>query len=138
MDCRIFTILLTSISVSQTMIPTLSFNGEQIYNHSYIDLSKLEDSKFIRCLSNRGSCCTSINEAAIWVTPHGLTIKPNTENIDNLFVKYGDRYVDLGLNQSVGIIPTSGIYKCDARLIGKTGRNNIYVGLYNDGGIYYT
>ena len=127
---------LFSVIFSQTTTAYISFTGSELYNHSYVDLNQFRSLiTVIRCISNRETCCSDDNNEAVWINPNGITIKDRSHNFDYLFVKYEDGFVELGVD-SVGVIPTSGIYKCSVQLAGPTDeRSNVYVGLYTTEGI---
>ena len=123
---------LFSVCFSQTMTSSISFT-----NHSYVDLNQFRSLvTVIRCISNRETCCSDSNNEAVWINPNGIVIKGRSDNFDNLFVHYQNGFVDLGVEDSTGVIPTPGIYKCNVQLAGPTNeRSDVYVGLYTSGGM---
>ena len=114
--------------------PYLILNGS-LSNHSYLNFAELErgSGAAISCFSERMTCCTASNKASLWVNPHGVEI--NNEVIDGLAVEYGVMVIKLWTGSFEDAKPVSGIYTCDARSEGaNSGRNQIYVGLYDTGG----
>ena len=129
---------------SQNEYPYVSFMGEDLPNHAYVDLTQVGDDdsdpgNTVRCHTDLNTCCTSsqgLNHGD-WYFPDGerLMIFPG---VSDIYESRGDQRVDVHRNNNA--FSPSGIYRCviptvdvhsDTDLsVGDT----VYVGLYSSGG----
>ena len=122
--------------------PYVSFKGQNLTNHSYVDLSLVgrhySDSDSVQCHTDLNTCCVSTNGAhkGDWYFPNGTRLS---------FSGFGNVYeVRIGQNVNVGYrnqsTPMSGIYRCDIptnavhHATDISVRDTVYVGLYLNGG----
>ena len=123
----------------QQTFPYVSFMGQTLANHSYVDLSLVgtSGSDGVQCVTDLSTCCSGTQgpHRGDWFFPNGTRLP--------LF--YGDIYeyrnaqrVDLRRRNNANS-PT-GIYRCDIPTIvvhddtDTSVRDTVYVGLYTDSG----
>ena len=135
--------LVVSVVNSQTF-PHVSFIGQTLVNHSYVDLSEVRNdgsgSDSVQCITDLGTCCSSISgpHRGDWYFPDGTKL-PFSEDGD-IYEQRGSQRVDLRRRNSAN--SPVGIYRCDIAtndvhdtIIAV--RDTVYVGLYStDGGNY--
>ena len=122
---------------SQQTFPYVSFMGQTLANHSYVDLSLVRDdhgSNGVQCHTDLSTCCTN-NQG-----PHrGDWYFPNENRL--LFSEDGDIYESrtsqrVDLRRSNSATSPVGIYRCDipTRAVHDDNdisvRDTVYVGLY--------
>ena len=140
----VFVLLLSlfwSVVCSQTF-PYVSFLGQTLANHSYVDLSLVGDdvsgSDSVQCHTDLSTCCSSGQGPyrGDWYFPNGNRLPfPGSGDV---FESRRNQRVDLHRRNSVtspvGIyrceIPTEAIHDDDDRLV----RDTVYVGLNNASG----
>ena len=133
-----------SLTVSQQTYPYISFRGEILPNHSYLDISQVEDSGpgSLKCHIDLETCCSS-DEGSLhrhdWFFPNGSQLLPDRSN--GIFESPGNQTVELRRRpDSRG---PSGIYHCTI-LTAASHKNRphyywetVSVGLYSsDEGMY--
>ena len=137
---HLVTLLWSLVEVhSQTTTPFISFRGNTLVNHSYVDFTQVgragDGSDSIRCRSELEMCCrmTQGNLRGDWFFPSGDVLP---------FPGAGDPYESRGaqavdLRRTTALSP-SGIYRCDIAFDSEEplAREIFYVGEYNNGGIY--
>ena len=130
---------------SQTEYPYVSFMGETLPNHAYVNLSLVGNnssgSDSVQCHTDLDSCCTSMqgDNRGDWYSPQSETKLPFifTGHDDIGEIREAQR-VDLRRRNNAD--GPSGIYHChiatDAVHNGNdtSGRESVYVGLYASGG----
>ena len=125
--------------------PYVSFMGENLPNHSYVDLTLVgEDNSdpgnIVRCHTDLSTCCT--NSLGIrrgeWYFPNEARLRV-AGSLDSIFVFHGAQQVTLRRrNNAMG---PSGIYRCTIPTVtvhddnDLSVRETVYVGLYASGGI---
>ena len=121
------------VEVHSQTAPYLSFMGNNIPNHSYVDLNTVTGGNSeLRCNTDLVTCCTSVqgDDRGNWFFPNGNELGYST----NVAKGGNAQRVLLYYRGSGG---PSGIYRCD---IGTVAVNNndshetVYVGLYTSGG----
>ena len=131
---------------SQTDFPYVSFMGDHLANHSYLDLSQVgtatngQDS--VLCHTDLSSCCSNTEGAyrGDWFFPNGSRLQ--LDDHVSVYDSRGDRRVDLRRN-SGGDSAVSGIYRCDiptnaVHSSDSSVRDTVYIGLSPSGGGMYT
>ena len=122
--------------------PRLSFMGQTLANHAYVDLSLVgrpeDGGEGVQCITDLPTCCTSADGPyrGDWYFPDGTRLPIPT---------YGDTYefraaerVDLRRRNNVN--SPVGIYRCDIATITVhddndiSVRDTVYVGLYTGSG----
>ena len=134
---------------SQTEYPHVSFMGENLANHSYVDLTLVGENDTdgsgnnIRCHTDLSTCCS--NSYGIhrgeWSFPNETRLK-NLGAGGSIYIRRGDRRIDL-LRRNNAMSP-SAIYRCNMPTLAVHDDNDIsvretvYVGLYASGGNAYS
>ena len=127
---------------SQT-VPYVSFRGETLPNHGYVDLSLVGDaadgSDSVQCHTDLMICCTG-NEGIgdpdrpNWYFPDG-TEMGFSGGSDDIYQRREPQRNDL-LRRNNATSP-SGIYHCEIPTDdGYLVRETVYVGIYGSGGVY--
>ena len=124
--------------------PYVSFHGQTLANHSYVDLSQVGDhdgGDSVECRTDLTTCCTSTegSHRGNWYFPNG-TILPFSAGtlFDNIYENRDAQRVDLrrrnNATSPVGIyrcdIPTTAVYHNTDISV----RDTVYVGLYTANG----
>ena len=139
--CLILNFLLWSMANALSH-PNITFMGEALPDHSYIDISRLGDDRggldSVQCHTNVETCCASAQgaERGDWFAPGGTRLPfPQLGNL--IFEDREDQRVDL---RRRNISSPTGIYRCEVPVSdgddGKLTRKSAYVGLYtSEGGV---
>ena len=115
----------------------VTFMGNDLANHSYLDLSLVgtSDSDHVQCRTNVSTCCSAGDglHRGDWISPNGSQIKYYQEG--DIYQRRSHRVVGLYSNSG----SESGIYYCKIAL--KNGFDSkrigfFYIGLYQNGGEY--
>ena len=119
--------------------PYVSFQGHTLANHSYVNLSLVEDasgSDSVQCHTDLHTCCSSIDGAhrGDWYFPDGTRLS----FAGDIYEGRDTQRVNIsGHTSKEG---TSGIYRCDISTNAVhdetdiSVRDTVYVGLYLNGG----
>ena len=139
----LFLLSLVEVHCQQTF-PYVSFMGQTLVNHSYVDLSTVgyisDGSNSVQCHTDLGTCCSSSQgiHRGDWYFPNG-TVLPFS---GDMYEGRGAQRVDLRRTTATG---TTGIYRCDIPTnsvhdnTDNSVRDTVYVGLYITGeGSYKT
>ena len=129
---------------SQTEYPYVSFMGETLPNHAYVDLSLVgsSGSDSVQCHTDLRTCCHSNQgvHRGDWIPPDGEQNLPFANNASaDIYEVRGYKRVDLRSRNNADM--PSGIYHCDIAVHDDdniTVRESVYVGLYASGGMYYS
>ena len=125
--------LLVLTEVQSQTFPFVSFMGNNIPNHGYVDLNAVDTTKnSITCHTNLWTCCSGAQgpDRGDWYLPNGRRV-PFSGNMSE---DRGAEQVRLRYTGSGGI---SGIYQCDietATVKNNDGHATLYIGLYASGG----
>ena len=129
--------LIWSASKTNCSFPYVSFMGQTLANHSYVDLSLVGDEEnggdSVQCHTDLGTCCSGAQgpHRGDWHLPNGTRLPFSGQG--GIYEYRGDKRVDL--RHSSGIMP-SGIYRCSIPTIGvhrdtdTAVRDTVYMGLY--------
>ena len=137
--------LLWSLVDSQTDFPYVSFRGESLPNHGYVDLSLVGDPETstssgdaVQCHTDIQACC-STDEGGIhtgdWHFPDGERVPFASDMTADIHSKRTARRVDLCRKRNA--LSPSGIYRCKIRVNGDDiipETERVYVGIYGSGG----
>ena len=141
----LFHLLWCVVEVHSQAAPYLTFMGEILPNNSYVDLSLVgqggnatrDSGREIVCHTDLDTCCSGSDGHGDWFFPHN---HPAVERRGrSIFMKKLHKRVRLQrVPGTSGPIP-SGIYHCSIETVavsgeGGTGRERVYVGLYESGG----
>ena len=122
---------------SQTEYPYVSFMGETLPNHAYVNLSLVgsSGSDSVRCHTDQNTCCTGSQGAhrGDWNAPDSEMRLPFSTQPDDIIEVRGDQRVDLRRRNNADM--PSGIYRCRIAT-NAVHDDDVYVGLYASGGIY--
>ena len=135
--------LLWSLTLSQHTVPYLSFMGQTLTNHSWVDISHVgTGNNSVQCHTDLSTCCSGAQgiHRGDWYFPNKTRL-PFPTNIMNPLPIFESRLAQrVDLRRSSGTEPT-GIYCCDidTNALHDSGmRETVYMGLYtSDGGISY-
>ena len=132
------------VEVHSQRAPFVSFRGEVLPNHAYVDLTEVGTLTInsVQCHTDLDSCCTYEDDHhGEWYFPSGFIV-PLDVNI--LFYPRPDIYVNntvqsVYLQRRNDVLSPSGIYRCDISTnavhnYADTQRETVYVGLYASGG----
>ena len=112
--------------------PYVSFKGQTLAKHSYVDLSLVgsDDTSSVQCITDLGTCCTSNQggHRGDWYFPNGTRL-PLSGGGDICESRGAQSVIMSRKNSNTG--GPSGIYRCD---IPTKDPNAVYAGLYLDGG----
>ena len=124
--------------------PYVSFMGQTLADHSYVDISQvgsdLSGSDNVQCHTDLNTCCTATqgSHRGNWYYPGEITRLPFPSDGDgghDIFEFRQAQRVDLRRNSGTG---QTGIYRCDiaTEAVHDNGmKETVYVGLYtSDGG----
>ena len=128
-------LLFAPVEVHSQIVPYLTVMGNNIPNHSYVDLNTVGtyfNSKNVQCHSDLNTCCSGVQgpDRGDWFFPNGNRL-PFSGNVSE---GRGPQRVSLQYTGSGG---TSGIYRCDIETVAvndNDGNETVYVGLYTSGG----
>ena len=128
---------------SQTEFPYVSFRGETVPNHGYVDLSLVGTNigDPVRCHTNLQVCCSSDqgeDRRGDWRFPNGDRL-PFNNGLDDIYEVRGAQRVDLARRNNAD--SPSGIYRCEIATNAvnddddSSVRERIFVGIYGSGGM---
>ena len=138
---HLVTLLWSLVEVhSQTTTPFISFRGQTLANHSYVEFNQVgnepDGSDSVRCRSELEMCCsgTQGDLRGDWFFPSGVVL-PFPGGDDDPFEGRGAQTVDL---RRITALSPSGIYRCDIAFDSDEplAMQTFYVGVYSNGGIY--
>ena len=131
---------------SQTEYPYVSFMGETLPNHAYVDLSLVGNddsgSDSVQCHTDLSTCCSDAQgeHRGDWIPPGSEEKLPfPSDTSGGIYQIHGAQRVDLHYQYN-GKIPY-GIYRCDIPTNAvhdandSSVRDSVYVGLYTSSGI---
>ena len=122
------------VEVHSQTAPYLTFMGNNIPNHSYVDLNTVGiiENNTLQCHTDLQSCCsvTEGPDRGDWYFPNGSKL-PFSGDV------YEGRGAQLVVLQYTGSGGISGVYRCDIETIAvnnNSGDVSLFVGLYDSGG----
>ena len=125
------------VEVHSQTSPYLTFMGNNIPNHSYVDLNTvgIGNTNEVQCHTDLDTCCGGAQgvDRGDWYFPNGNKLQFS----GNVYEGRGPQLVVLRYTGSGG---TSGIYRCDIEtnaVNNNDGRETVYVGLYTSGGEWH-
>ena len=135
------------VDVHSQTAPYVSFMGETLPNHAFVDLSLVgtadNGSDSVQCHTDLDTCCSSIQgpDRGDWYFPSGDRLDfPDFSAVNVVYESRAGQRVDL-LRKGDADMP-SGVYRCDIETnavhsddnTDKTTRETVYAGLYSTGG----
>ena len=122
------------VEVHSQTAPYLTFMGNNIPNHGYVDLNTVGTGSTteVQCHTDLNTCCGGAQgpDRGDWFFPDGNRL-PFSGDV------YEGRGPQLVVVQYTGSGGTSGIYQCDIETVAVNnngGHETVYVGLYTSGG----
>ena len=147
LGCRVSVLLLvllwSLVEVHSQTVPYVSFMGENLPNHSYVDLNvvgtDIDGDDSVQCHTDLDTCCSGAqgSDRGDWYFPSGDRLGFGASNI--VYESRVAQRVDLRRN---GNADTSGIYRCTIETMAvhsdnsddTTTRETVYAGIYATGG----
>ena len=136
----LYSLLWSLVEVHSQTAPYVSFMGQTLANHSYVDLSLVGDaSDNVVCHTDLITCCTGVqgSHRGDWYFPNGNRLQFSSEGGD-IFEFRDAQGVDLRRRNSA--TSPVGIYRCEIPTIAvhddddTSVRDTVYVGLYTGSG----
>ena len=132
-------VMLSLVEVQcQQIFPYVSFMGQTLADHSYVDISQVgTGSNSVQCHTDLSTCCSVAQgpHRGDWYFPNGDRL-PLSNSGKNFVENRGAQRVDMRCYNNANA--TTGIYRCDieTNAVHDNGmRETVYVGLYtSDGG----
>ena len=130
-------LLWSLVEVHSQTAPYISFMGETLPNHAYVNLSLVGNDESgndsVQCHTDLTTCCTG-QDSGDWYLP-GMSLIPPYDELIDVYAVHRVKQVDLRRRRSNAI---SGIYRCDIAVQSEDQSTieSVYVGLYSRGGIY--
>ena len=138
----LLSLLWSLVEVHCQTAPYISFMGQFLSNHGYVDLGQVGDgldgSNSVQCITDLQTCCgnTEGNHRGDWYFPDGARLP--FSGYGDISENRGSQRVDLRRRHN----PTGpvGIYRCDIPtnavhdVSDKSVRDTVYVGLYTASG----
>ena len=136
--------LLWPLVDSRTEFPYVSFRGESLPKHGYVDLSLVGDPEISTSSGDAVQChtdipCCSAGEGGIltrnWHFPDGERVPFASDVTADIHSQRTAERVDLRRRKNS--LSPSGIYRCNIRVNGDDNipeRERVYVGIYGSGG----
>ena len=143
-------LLWSLVEVHSQTAPYVTFMGETLPNHAYVDLSLVGNSaneepfNTLLCHTDLATCCTYDQgiHRGDWRPPNSELRLPLRSEILNddviIYQGYGSQFVDLRRRNNANM--TTGIYHCDIPTVAVHNdtdisiRDSVYVGLYLSSG----
>ena len=121
----------------QQTVPYVSFMGQTLANHSYVDINEVgTGSARVQCHTDLTTCCSIAQgpHKGDWYFPNGDRLNfPNPG--EDIFESRQAQRVQLGRRNNANV-PT-GIYRCDIETVAVHDngmRETVYMGLYTSSG----
>ena len=134
--------------VNSQSFPYVSFYGQTLANHSYVDLSEVGDDYYfdyysggdsVQCHTDLSTCCSGAQgrHRGDWYFPNGSRLGFSGD----IFEGRGPQRVVLSRRNNAN--SSVGIYRCDIATVAvhddtdRSVRDTVYVGLYTSGGMFH-
>ena len=137
-------LLWSLVEVHSQTVPYVSFMGETLPNHVFVNLSLVgnagDGSDSVQCHTDLGTCCSDAQgtDRGDWYFPNETRLQFNQDPGDIYEVRTAERVELLRRNNG----DTSGIYRCTIEtnavnsddMADTTTRETVYAGIYATGG----
>ena len=124
-------VLLSLVEVHcQQTFPNVSFMGQTLANHSYVDISLVgTDGDSVQCHTELITCCSSTqgSNRGDWYFPNGTMLPFPSFNGDIVESRQAQR---VELHRRNNANEPTGVYRCDIPVSDGDKRDTVYVGLY--------
>ena len=142
----ILSLIWSLVEVHSQTAPYVSFMGQNLANHSYVDLTLVEDDdsdgsyNTVRCNTDLETCCTGdqgIHRGNFYFPDGGVVQSHGGFGSPSIFRTHGDQRLTLYRRNNA--MEPSGIYRCEVATVGVHNdgddslRAVVYVGLYTSG-----
>ena len=131
-------VLLSLVEVHcQQIFPYVSFMGQTLADHSYVDISQVgTGSASVQCHTDLSTCCTGAqgSHRGDWYFPNGNML-PFASSLQDIVENRDAQRLDLRRRNNAN--GPTGIYRCDieTNAVHDNGmRESVYVGLYTSSG----
>ena len=140
----LLSLLWSLVEVHSQTVPYVSFMGENLPNHAYVDLTLVGTDNSgthntVRCITDLATCCTANqgDHRGGWYFPDGDRLSLISPGI-NIFEARHPQQVTIRRRNNP--MEPSGVYRCDIATAAvhddndRSVRETVYVGLYASGG----
>ena len=139
--------LLMVVEVQCQSAPYISFMGQTLADHSYVNISQVGDdgsgSDSVQCHTDLETCCTATqgSHRGDWYFPDGTRLDIPSSTAGDIFEARTAQRVDIRRENNVN--EPTGIYRCDIPTVAvhhdtdNSVRASVYVGLYTSTGGKY-
>ena len=139
------------VEVQCQSAPFISFMGQTLADHSYVNISQVGDdgsgSDSVQCYTDLETCCTATQgiHCGNWYFPDGTRLDIPSNTAGDIFEARTAQRVDIRRENNAN--EPTGIYRCDIpthavhHAIDISVRASVYVGLYTSSGgkyLHYT
>ena len=141
----LFSVLWCLVEVHSQTFPYVSFMGQTLANHSYVDLSLVGDdvsgSDSVHCHTNLSTCCSDTQgvHRGDWYSPGSTDRLPFNNEADDIYESRVAQRVDLRRRNSA--TSPVGIYRCEITTVAVHDDDDrsvrdapVYMGLYTASG----
>ena len=133
--------------VDSQPVPYISFMGETLSNHSYVDLSLVGDpvggGEGVQCHTDLQPCCSSDEDgirSGDWYYPDEVGVRFASDTTADIYMQRGSQRVELRRREDT-LLP-SGVYRCEIPIevideindMYSSVKERVYVGVYGSGG----
>ena len=136
----VLSLLWSLVEVHSQTTPYVSFMGDNLPNHAYVNLTLVgtdnsDPGNTVRCFTDLTTCCTNSQgvHRGDWYFPNGDEVTTVSPGIDILVRRVTQQVALRRRNNAMG---PSGIYRCDIATVAVhddndlSVRETVYVGLY--------
>ena len=113
------------VAVAVCSVPHVTFMGETLVNHSYVEIDRVRNSDGG---SNSIQCNSSSSDDTVWYFPNSTRLPYSNESHDGIYQHQVSSRVDIRL--TTASTPPIGMYYCETSTAG-VGNIKSYVGLFN-------
>ena len=138
MKAKVLLCLLSAlVEVHPQIVPYINFMGTNLSNHSYINLTLVEENRNgVQCHTDLITCCSTTYgpDRGDWYLPNGERLKFSSNTLNGIFQVRSKQRVDVYHRGSRKI---SGLYRCEVEtnaVNNQSGNETLYAGLYTSGG----
>ena len=122
------------VEVHSQTVPYVSFMGDILPNHAYVNLATLGENigdpgDTVRCHTDLNTCCTGTqgSHRGDWFSPDGTALA-NAVGSGDIYKSRGAQVIHLRRRNNA--MSPSGIYHCEIPTVGTIMGESLYVGLY--------
>ena len=124
----------------------VTYESQRLPNHSYVDVSRLDNKNSVQCHSPLHTCCSAAQgpDRGDWFNPWGHPLKFISPDGEGPYETRLPQCVEFRCNSRKACVSVSGLYRCEVAVRRNHVQQRIYIGLYGNGGgelrnsVYYT